>query len=656
VKGADAAAQGAAGARWASTVVVAVLCLLLVAKTADAVGSGRPGMVPFVAALFVLPVAYVVPAARHWWTARRWWLLAAQAVLTYVPFTLFGSSWVVGVSGLLAGLVLLTVAAPASWLLFGALTAAEVAVRAGLVGLPVDVGASAVLWILIAYVDDALALFGLARLADMVARVHAARGELADAAVSRERLRATGVLRSAVGERLTAVAGRAEAALQAADRSPARARELITDAGVLARQALADVRGATASYHDQGGPEETAGPGTGAAVAPRLALTVLVVVLCAYAAQNVNSVLSLHRGPGVTGAAIASGLAIVALQLRHSRPSPGGGLPRAWPWTLALQALLVYGMFPALGWIAFDFCGFLAGSALLLIPGRRAWAVYGAVVASVPVLLAIWPVHGLIPRPGIASEVYLTAGVAEIGLMVYGLSRLAALAVQLEALRGEMARAAAVQERLRVARDTHDLLGLGLSAAALKTDLITRLIGRDDASARAKIGELRQICAAASSDIRLVTGEDRRLSLAAELAAARELLLSAGIGLHADIGGEPLPAAADAVMAPVLREAVTNILRHSTATSCKIETAAGGGMMRLSVSNDGAAGPSAGNDGSSHGLANLTARVEAAGGCLTSCQAGGRFELIAEIPLPARHHEADGEPAAEAPSAGPAAG
>jgi hypothetical protein len=108
-----------------------------------------------------------------------------------------------------------------------------------------------------------------------------------------------------------------------------------------------------------------------AAVAPRLAMTVLIFVLCAYWAQNVNNALGAHFGPGITGAAIVSGLAIVALQLFHSRPRPGGARPWAWRWTLVVQGMLVYGMFPALGWIAFSFAGFLAGSALLLVPGRR---------------------------------------------------------------------------------------------------------------------------------------------------------------------------------------------------------------------------------------------------------------------------------------------
>ena len=398
-------------------------------------------------------------------------------------------------------------------------------------------------------------------------------------------------------------------------------------------------------------PGEPTVPGAGAAVAPRLALTVLVVELCAFWAQTVNNVLGAHPGPVVAGAAAAMGLAIVALQLRHSRPRPAGGRPRAWPWTLAAQALLVYGML-AVSWetlwgAGLAFAGFLAGSALLLIPGRRGQLGYGAVVASVPLLLAISPTAGLTltPRQETAAIIYFTAVTAGIGLLVYGLSWLAGLAVQLEGLRGELAAAAAEQERVRVARDTHDLLGLGLSAAALKTDLIGRLVGRDDAAARAEIAGLRRICAAATADIRLVTG-GQHLSLDAELTQARELLVSAGIKVRGDLTAGPIPAQAEAVVAPVLREAVTNILRHSSARQCTIMTATGSGTFRLSVGNDGAYGPPAGDGGSGHGLANLTTRVEAAGGRLTSRQAGEWFELDATIPLPAGHPGGEGEPAA----------
>ena len=128
--------------------------------------------------------------------------------------------------------------------------------------------------------------------------------------------------------------------------------------------------------------------------------------------------------------------------------------------------------------------------------------------------------------------VFLTLDGAALGLLVYGLTRLAQLAVQLENLRGELARKAVAGERLRVARDTHDLLGLGLSAIAMKADLIGKLIDRGDARAGEEIAELARICATARADVRLVTGEARDLPLDAELAAARDVLASAGIDVR----------------------------------------------------------------------------------------------------------------------------
>jgi two-component system, NarL family, sensor histidine kinase DesK len=158
---------------------------------------------------------------------------------------------------LLAGLVLLTVPPPASWLVFAALGAAEVAVRAGLVGLPFapSAAAAAAAWTVIDFAVDALMLFGLARLADLIAAVHAARDELAEAAVSAERLRAADSLRAAVGDRLAAAASQAAAALRAITRSQSQAREHVTETAAAVRQALAEVREVTTRYRDAATPE-----------------------------------------------------------------------------------------------------------------------------------------------------------------------------------------------------------------------------------------------------------------------------------------------------------------------------------------------------------------------------------------------------------------
>lgn len=279
--------------------------------------------------------------------------------------------------------------------------------------------------------------------------------------------------------------------------------------------------------------------------------------------------------------------------------------------------------------------GFVAGSILLLVPGRWRWAGYSAVITAATVLWVVVPEHGYTAaeRAAVPNIGYTVAAVGGPGLLVYGLSWLTGLARQHEELQDELAQMAVSAERLRVARDVHDLLGLGLAAAALKADLIGRLIGRDDARAIAEIDEVGRVCAAARAELRRVTGDGQLLSLTVELAAARQILAAGGVEVDTRVTGQPLPSAADAVLAVVLREAVTNVLRHAAALACTIRLTAQDGTVRLQISNDGVADLSAASQPGS-GLANLAARVAAAGGNLTSCRSDGRFDLVAEIPLP----------------------
>ena len=637
-----AAATDGDASRRASAITVAVLCTLLAARLAGAVASDEGAQAPFIVALFVLPLLYAVPGTRPLLARYTWPLLAVQGVLTFVPFALFGGQWAQGVAGLLAGLVLLTLPGRLSWPLAGLLLVADVAVRARLVGLPWAPAWSGALWVVVVFVDDGLVFFGLVRLSDLVAELASARGRFAELAVARERLQAAEDLQAAVGERLVGVAAMIAAAQQALPGNPAGARAQMEAAGVAARDAVARARAVTADRHMAPGPEPAAAA-TGADIAPRLAWAILVVILCGFGLGIANNIYLAHLDPGGAAALLASIAACVTLQLYHSRHAPEGRPPQAWPLTLAIQTALVYMPFVLHRGYVGSLVGFAAGSFLLLVPGRWRWAGYAAVVASWTALYAKVPQVGQPPQQGWAVVLYEAAAAAGVGLTVYGLSWLAGTARQLEALRGELARMAVLQERLRVAQDVHDLLGLGLSAIALKADLIGRLIGRDDARAEAEIAEMGQICAHARADIRLVTEANRHLPLDAELAAAREILASAGVTVRADTGAGPLPPAADAVLAPVLREAVTNILRHSTAKACTIKTTTADGALRLHVSNDGVpvqtaaqnhpAWPAA-DGGTGSGLANLTARVRAAGGRLTVSQAGDRFDLSAEIPLP----------------------
>jgi len=616
------------------------MCLVAISEAAYGAANDGLGEVPMVAALVVLPLLYVVPSTRPMWLRHQYLLLGVQAALTYLPFAWFGANWTP--SGWLAGLVLLTVPSPASWFVAAVLAALETAAWAGVGGLAGQSATAAAVWATFAFVFDALILFGLARLADLIRAVHAARDELAEAAVTAERVRAADSLRAAVGSRLAEAAGQPTAALQAIAGNPSLAREQIAETAVTARQALEEVREVATRYWNAPWPE-AAPAKPGEPLAPRLAQAVLVVVLCGLAllyllfvAENVHGVPGGYSIP-VVALTIADAVALVILQLRHSWPSRGLARPRGWPVTLFLQAILTYALFPLTGWHPLLMLGFLAGSVLLLVPAVPGWAAFAAVIATLPVLFSVKPIAGLSTREEwLGAMVFLTLESAALGLLVYGLTRLAQLAVQLENLRGELARKAVAGERLRLARDTHDLLGLGLSAIAMKADLVGKLIGRDDARAGEEIAELARICATARADVRLVAGEARDLSLDAELAAARDVLASAGIDVRMCVSADPPPEAA-AVLVPVVREAVTNILKHSSASYCVLEMTADARLLHLSISNDGrddtGGGPLAEVGRTGNGLRNLAARLEAAGGDLTATREDGTFSLAVELPL-----------------------
>jgi two-component system sensor histidine kinase DesK len=133
------------------------------------------------------------------------------------------------------------------------------------------------------FVFDAVVLFGLARLTDLITAVHAAREELGEAAVTEERVRAADSLRAAVGGRLAEAAGRSAAALQAIAGNPSVARQHIAATAVTTREALGEVREVATRYRDVPWPE-AAPADPGELPAPRIARAVLVVTLCGLAA------------------------------------------------------------------------------------------------------------------------------------------------------------------------------------------------------------------------------------------------------------------------------------------------------------------------------------------------------------------------------------
>ncbi|MEU7886145.1 histidine kinase [Microbispora bryophytorum] len=285
---------------------------------------------------------------------------------------------------------------------------------------------------------------------------------------------------------------------------------------------------------------------------------------------------------------------------------------------LTVMAVLTYAPIPVFGPVWLGAAGFLAGPVLLAFPWRAAWPTAAAIVASVA---GAGMLFGL-PAPVLANS---TVSALVTGLVVYALLRLAQIVKELQAARESLARAAIVEERLRAARDLHDLLGHSLAAILLTCELARRL-----KCPRERIEEIVVMAEGARADLRSVSGEQRELSLAAEVESARTVLSAAGIRVTVEQAELHLPAEVETVLGTVLREAVTNVLRHSEARHCAITMRADERGLRLRVRNDGV---SAGKTrrGSS-GIGNLTTRLAALDGRLASHVDGDRFTLDACVP------------------------
>ncbi|WP_062436450.1 sensor histidine kinase [Herbidospora daliensis] len=199
------------------------------------------------------------------------------------------------------------------------------------------------------------------------------------------------------------------------------------------------------------------------------------------------------------------------------------------------------------------------------------------------------------------------------------------LIMRLSRATAESERLAVENERLRFARDLHDILGHTLTSITIRSQLAARLAATDPARAAEEMGGVERTARQALDDVRDAVAGYRAVSLAEELANARAALDLAGIGLTVT-GAGPVPPGSESLLAWVVREAVTNVLRHSGATRCWITL----GERSLEVSDDGRAGPGA---GPGTGLLGLAERVEAAGGTLEAgAREEGGYRLRVEVP------------------------
>jgi two-component system sensor histidine kinase DesK len=349
----------------------------------------------------------------------------------------------------------------------------------------------------------------------------------------------------------------------------------------------------------------------------------------------------------------AGGLALVAafgvlyiwtllVAVNRGRASARAGLVAVT--VLAVLSCTVYGKEWTSLWI---YVSAATGMVLAAGPGGRRVATRGVIAVTAAYVFFGWLTHDD------ASDFFVVAiPVLLIGLAMIGFRLQMQLMNELAQARETVAKLAANDERLRLARDMHDLTGQSLSTITLKAELAAKRLARlaPSADRDAALGDLTDIGGVSRQtlhDIREAVSGYRRPTLAIEAITAGNALAAAGIQLDDDtaltLRSGTFDAGAEAVLAWCLREAVTNVIRHSGARSCRIRLTERPGELSLEVTDDGRGpghqppDPAPRDPAAGAGLHGMSERLSAVGGRLALGPAAGRenrgFTLTATVPV-----------------------
>lgn len=362
----------------------------------------------------------------------------------------------------------------------------------------------------------------------------------------------------------------------------------------------------------------------------RLATWLIVAVSVGYPALGL---IYLTAGyPVVSAITLAALVAVGIPHYLNMRAALRGTRPPYFPLTIIAQAVATYLPDPFLpsGWSGVT-AQLLACTLLLLLPLR--------VGAPLVILMSVFQAAGIMASglPVLVIAFIYGLSIALTGFFVYAVMRFLTVTRELENARAELARAAVLEERLRISRDLHDGLGRSLTAIALKGDLAARLMERDPDTAKAEVGDLVKVAREAAQDVRQVARGYREMSLSGETHRAVSLLEASGVGSQVNLTASAPPRTSEEALAWAVREGVTNVLRHSDATTCTITTSLQSSTLRLEIVNDGVpATPGAGvleTGVLGAGLAGLSERAAQAGGTATAEHVGDHgFRLTVEVP------------------------
>ena len=288
-------------------------------------------------------------------------------------------------------------------------------------------------------------------------------------------------------------------------------------------------------------------------------------------------------GLAITVAFCAIYLSVLMYDDEHPRLARYGLVAIA---VLAALACAVYGKEWMPLWIYVS-----AATGMVLAPAGRRVAMLGILAIGACYTFFSWLSHF-----GLGNFVAVLLPVLLVGVAMMGFRWQITLMHELAQARETVAKLATNEERLRLARDMHDLTGQSLSMITLKSELAAKRLARLPSSAErdavlTELGDIGRVSRQTLHDIREAVSGYRRPTLAIEAITARNALEAAGIGLDDDaeltLRSGTFDPDAEAVLAWCLREAVTNVIRHSRARRCRIRLADHGGELSLEVTDDG---------------------------------------------------------------------
>jgi len=313
------------------------------------------------------------------------------------------------------------------------------------------------------------------------------------------------------------------------------------------------------------------------------------------------------------------------------------------PWrTSARQTVATLGTMVAINFVLLNLLG-LAEPLLWLYPAlvagaglRTPVAVLAigltALAAAAPFALEGGLVHPIDPQHpvdalGPSHSVLLSIVLAGLGMNA--VRQLIGVNADLHATRAELADLAVAADRERLARELHDLLARTLSLIAVKAELASRLSAKGDTAAATELSDVQRLARQAVRDVREAVAGSHLPSVEAELAAAEVALRMAGIGISIERNGTHIDPAHESTLAWAVREAATNVVKHSGAQTCRIVLRGTEGSTTLEVEDDGR-GAADGAMGT--GLNGLAGRVHALGGTLEVGSSDGLgFRLLVRL-------------------------